>query len=171
MKRFGQIILIIIFLTISSIVNAQIRYCGYTKGMWGEWESDILSMIKINGTVNDFVLYASHHPSNYFFRVKLKGFTNPSNQEKRLHKKLNTWYEYQGEVEYYEETSKDYPYKMSPEEYAQRFPFTTTQTYSDQHYDRRKRTVNAVIRIAPYNKHPQVYNVFFNGVGVGIWLP
>ena len=31
-----------------------------------------------------------------------------------------------------------------------------------------KRTCNATIKIAPYKKHPQMYNIWFDGIGVGI---
>ena len=172
-----KILFLIVIVITSLTASAQIKVCAYYDGYWGEWEeayqSDLYGMLnptlpylKIYGNYSGFCTYQNTvHPSNYSFKFQITNYTIPDKKTKKEHLKSGKWYEYSGTVEYYvnEElpTIKDILKRGS---IVGRFP-TISQSYGTY-----RRIANATIQIAPYKDYPQVYNIFFDGVGVGIDL-
>lgn len=172
MKRF---FISAFFFAISLYASAQIKVCCYYDGYWSEWEEAYLSdlygrldptipYLKIYGNYSGFCTYGNTaHPSTYSFKFQITNYTIPDKKTKKEHLKKGKWYEYSGTVEYYVKedlpTIKDI---LKRESIFGHFPSITPS------YGTRKRSVNATIQIAPYKDHPRVYNIWFEGVGVGI---
>ncbi len=159
----------------------QIKISGYYDGYWGEWEDAYIFSIyggfntvdesfpylKVYGNYSGFSTYANtDHPSAYMFKFQITNYIAPDKKTRKYHLKNNKWYEYSGIVEYFlkdeRETIRDIMTKGS---IFGRIPATQSIWPGAL-----KRTVNATIKIAPYKDHPKVYNIFFEGVGVGIDL-
>ena len=80
--------------------------------------------------------------------------------------KDNTWYEYTGTVEYY--VTEEYP---TIESILRAFEFPKFNFKSGSEGNPCvKRTTNAKVKIAPYNKRPKCYNIWFDNIAVGIDL-
>lgn len=78
--------------------------------------------------------------------------------------KSGEWYEYSGKVEFY--ISDDYSDIYEIFKKSKRAAFITKKAMGERPV---KRIVkNATIRVKPYKRQPQVYNIFFDKVGVGI---
>lgn len=164
--------------------QATFRTCCYYNGFWGDW-SDYWTCCW--GNYSGFILYSSgEHKSNYHFGFQIDGYTTPTKKEIKEHKKSDTWWTYTGTVEYYisdvyptfksclmelgrpleEKDTKDYDYiyKKLPlaratnmRKYGKTIGFT-------------KVTSKATIKIAPYKKHPDTYNIWVDDVGFAISL-
>ena len=177
MRKF----LISFFLLVSFTNNAssQIKVSAYYDGYWGEWEDgavggffmgkvdERLPYLKVYGNYSGFCIYYSDsHPSTYTFKFQINNYLTPDKKTRKEHLKNNKWYEYYGTVEYY--VNNDRPTIrdiLKGETGFVHFP-TTKPTYNGA----RKKTASATIKIAPYKEHPQVYNIWFEGIGVAIDL-
>lgn len=95
------------------------------------------------------------------FQFYMDNYIKPDNRTKKEHNKNKIWYEYSGYVEYY--VSDEYP---TIEKVLQHFHFPMVSPYGDT--VRVKRRARATIKIAPYKKEPTCFNIYFDGVGVGI---
>ena len=73
--------------------------------------------------------------------------------------KTDQWYEYAGSVEYYTNRLQD-----RFKDIINQWPYVTDASYGEVH------NVPAIIKIQPYKKNPKVYNIFFEGYGIGINL-
>jgi len=166
-NKLLRIILVGVLLSTSFICNAQISTCAYYDGYWGEWKQQYYtysrhSWYKLYGNYSGFIVYYDYrHPSEYIFKFQIDRFVPPSKEEIKKHWKNNLWYEYDGYVEYF--IDKDYPnIKTALKRFS--FAFISSSSYNT------KRTARAKIKIAPYKKHPKVYNIFFEDVGIAIDL-
>lgn len=172
----NRLFIVILFIISPSLLKGQIKTCGYFDGYWGAWEEnyfmDIFGRIdytlpcqKVYGDYSGFCIYqAQAHPSYYSFRFKITNYVEPSKKTKKEHLKSKQWYDYNGIVEYY--VTDKYPTaKACVRSSSGNFPSVLPTTEGAK-----KKTVNARIQIAPYKDHPQVYNIWFEDVGVGIDL-
>ena len=163
----------------------------YYDGYWGNWKSYNSSYVwgaKLRGGYDGFVIYENReHPSKYFFKFTITGYTKPSKKEIKAHYKTNTWWEYNGMVEYYvcdvyptlgdclkqlkrpllesDTQGSIYQEKLS---LAKATRISQTGRYSMIGYKKIRKS--ATIKIQPYKKHPKTYNIFVDGVGYGIDL-
>lgn len=176
-----KILVLVTMMTVFLSASAQIKICAYYDGYWGEWEDayifslyggrntvdESLPYLKIYGNYSGFSTYANtDHPSAYMFKFQISNYLAPDKKTKKHHLKSNEWYEYSGVVEYFvkdeHDTIKDILKRGSA---FGRIP-AIQSTWSGA----RKRTAKATIKIAPYKDHPRVYNIWFEGVAVGIDL-
>ena len=118
---------------------------------------------------------------------QINGFVVPSKKDIKKHYKNKIWWEYSGYVEYY--ICDLYPTVVDVFKEKGRLLREDDLSYSD--YDRKLSTLkaskmakgqsfnpigfkkvrkNAIIKIAPYKKVPQVYNIYFDGGGYAIDL-
>lgn len=156
------------FLTQS--VAAEFGCSAYYDGYWSSWHT---IYAECYGKYSSFILYSSDvHPSNYFFKFTINNYQQPTSKEIKAHRKSNTWYEYQGTVEYY--VHEDYP-TIKDVLKKEGFPFIyyiDKPYWHNWGYDAKKpivrRTAIATIKIAPYKKHPETYNFLFDNVGFAI---
>jgi len=170
--------LLAILLMIPLFASSQIKINVYYDGYWGEWENAFVTTLsggvdqslpytKIYGNYSGFCTYRSNfHPSNYSFKFQINNYYQPDKKTRNEHLKTNKWYEYSGVVEYYINDDLPTMKDIMKAGYALgKFPAVQPDWQGA-----RKRTTNATIQIAPYKDHPKVYNIWFEGVGVGIDL-
>lgn len=141
-------------------------YCKLINGYWGQWENSnpyrfIDGGYLLQGTYDEFIIYENgKHPSQYIMKVKL--FAMRIEEDKKIKKKRiksGEWYQYTGSVEYY---TKDVLERFN--DIIQQWPYTSDTSNGKRH------TVAATIKIQPYKKKPEVYNIFFENLGIGIQL-
>ncbi len=172
-------IIFVLMCLIPMFLQAQytISTAAYVHGYWSSWErryssvswacNDLLCSITYNtyGNTNIFNGFIFRDPSfqkwDWCFKVEVNTYIPPDKKERKDHLKLNKWYEYQGWVEYY--VTDEYPtIEKVLEHYL--FPMIEPKGTSA----RALRRAKATIRIAPYKKEPNCFNIYFDGVGVGI---
>ena len=146
---------------------AQLSTNIYYNGYWGEWKKQYYTYTKqswyqIYGNYSGFIIYYSlDHPSEHLLKFQIDSYRTPSKEERKNHRKNNIWYEYTGIVEY--SVNSDYPTIKDALKSAYTFPCV-------KNGDGYKKTARATIKIAPYKDYPQVYNIWFEDVGIAIDL-
>lgn len=163
--------------------QSKLRINCYYDGYWGNW-TDYWN--RCWGNFGGFILYRDgEHKSNYHFAFHIDGYTPPSKKEIKEHRKNNTWWTYTGTVEYY--ISDVYPtFKSCLVELGRPLEKRDTESYSYNDKLKLARATNmnkygevvgftrvktnATIKIAPYKKHPETYNIWVDGVGLGIGM-
>lgn len=159
MKKY---LLILIFSLLALPCFGQIRTSVNIGGYWGEWSSQYF--YEAFGHEHSFIVYHKNsHPSRYFFKVVITNYDFPDAKEKREHLKSGTWYTYNGYVEYspqWDDQKREYTLNKFIDS------FDSGGCYNGKGLNK----VNAIIKIEPYKKTPQTYNIFFGGYGVGINL-
>lgn len=170
MKR----ILFIILLLTSTAAFGQtfFHYNKYINEYWGDkWEDSNESLYSdqygyvLKGTYDEFIIYyvlpfGNNYPSDYIMRIKIIGLnTDIDKKEKKRRLKNNEWYQYSGTVEYY--TDHNF---STLEQYIRSWPSRVNRD------EKRRNVTPATIKIAPYKKKPEVYNIYFGGYGIGISL-
>lgn len=170
-----KIILLIIFTLLTNSIRAQICTNAYYDGYWGGWKEQWIPAVfswetrkdlyELYGNPSGFIVYnKGDHPSNYVFKFQINNYIPPTKQQIKEHYKRQEWYEYTGIVEYFviesAPTIKEILKKWG-------FPLYHQNVTGEPCA---KRVANARIIIAPYKKQPEVYNYFFDDVGVGIHL-
>ena len=173
MKR----LFVIITLTLLAIATkAQIRTCAYYDGYWGKWKDQWLPSLfssspekfyyDLYGNESGFIVYnKGDHPSDYVFKFQINNYVKPSKQQIKDHYKRNDWYEYNGTVEYFVVESAP-----TIKEILKKWGFPIYHDWSTRNEPIAKRVANATIKIAPYKKHPELYNIWFDDVAIGIQL-
>ena len=148
----------------------------YYDGYWGEWYNAYGVCLK--GDFSGFICYWYHngdgslrdHPSQWFLKIQIKDYIEPSQVIKDAHLKDKTWYEYTGTVEYY--ISDEYQDIKSVLKSAlnpiQHFVRPSKHRVEKGETPCVKKTAQATIKIAPYKDNPKDYNIWFDGVGIGI---
>lgn len=187
--KYKKILLIaLLLLGVSDVAYSKfhLKHCVYYNNFWGDWKQFEDCIIK--GDYNGFYLYEDNkHPSEYFFKFEISGYIAPSKKDIKQHYKTKTWWEYSGYVEYY--ICDLYPTVVDIFKEKGRLLREYDLSFSD--YNRRLSTLkaskmakgesfnpigfkkvrrNAKIKIAPYKKIPQCYNIYFDGGGYGIDL-
>lgn len=170
-----KILLCVSFIFLVIIAKAQIRTCAFYDGYWGEWKEQWIPSLfsstpeeffyKLYGNESGFIVYdVGDHPSEYVFKFQINNYIAPTKQQIKEHNKKQEWYEYSGIVEYFVvenyPTIKDILKKWGFPLYHQHVTGTPVA----------KRVANATIKIAPYKKHPELYNIWFDDVAIGIHL-
>lgn len=157
----------VISIMISLSSFAQISTCAYYDGYWGQWKKHYSEYTghcsyKIYGNYSGFIVYySSSHPSEYILKFQIDSYTPPTKDLIKYHYKNNIWHEYSGYVEYFIDSS--YPTIKSALK-SWTFAFVSNRAESI------KKTARATVKIAPYKKHPKVYNLFFEDVAIAIDL-
>ena len=167
-------IVLIIFISYVFVTKAQISTCCYLNGYWGEWKSHTTrygfgipntNEYNLYGGYSGFIIYKKGtHPSEYIFKFQAYAYSTPDKKTIKEHRKNNVWYEYPGIVEYY--VTEDFP-TIDGILKVWQFPQFNCNSGSIGN-PCVKRVAAAKIKIAPYKKRPQVYNIWFDDVGVAI---
>lgn len=175
------IVFILTFLPISITLAEPVKISlvsAYIDGMWGKWvdmpqhpyrnvSGIYVSEVYMTGYYNNFVIYpGSYHPSNYYIRVRFEGTVpEPNAKERRRRMREDEWYEFKGTIELrwavrwmYEEENKKLLSRWET-------PITAPGLIDDD--DGMAKYSNpikipATIKIAPYKKRPNCYNIFFD---------
>lgn len=166
MKR---LLVIITFAMLAIATNAQISTRAYYDGYWGSWTQwDLIQRYQIYGNYSGFIIYVKeNHPSQYCFKFQINNYVPPTKQQIKEHYKKKEPYVYSGTVEYFVvesvPTIKDI-LKQSG------FPLYHKDVRDKYGNYAVKRVANATIRIAPYQKYPQLYDFWFDDVAVAVSL-
>ena len=165
MKKSSLIILFVI-IPITSFCQTYFSFTKCINNYWGEWKYSnpyrtIDGGYLLNGTYDEFIIYAyDKHPSQYIMKVKLFAMSVDNDKKaKKQRIKTDQWYEYTGTVEYYTNGLWD-----KFKDIVNQWPYVPDASYGEVH------TVSATIKIQPYKKNPKVYNILFEGYGIGINL-
>ena len=160
-----------IFIITANAIKAQISTCSWHDGYWGQWKSHSSSLdvryneFSIFGNYSGFIIYKRNaHPSEYIFKFQADSYITPDKNTIKTHFKNKIWYEYSGTVEYY--VTENYP-TIAAILKAFEFPYFNCNSGSTGN-PCVKRTAKAIIKIAPYKKRPQCYNIYFDDIAVGI---
>ena len=162
-------------INVVNAMNAQIQTSSWHDGYWGEWRRHTsrihpsYNKYKLYGNYSGFIVYNNgDHPSEFIFKFQINtfDFIEPTKKIKKQMIKLNKWYEYSGEVEYY--VTEKYP-TITAVLRTYGFPYFSNNSGSAGN-PCVKRTANATIKIAPYKDHPECYNIYFDDVAVAITL-
>lgn len=169
MKKF---FIILLFMGLVSVINAQTYGSFSTNAFiddsWSNWLNFKAGGLSLYGNYHSIAIHESNlHPSKFFFKVTINGFQRPSKKEIKEHYKKGLWYEYDGTVEYYR--TDEYPTAKAQLEEVQCF-LINAELGHKKNKPAVKQISPARIRIQPYKKTPQCYNIFFDGVGFAIDL-
>lgn len=142
------------------------------------WHGWVTSTSDGTGSWNDFkIYYRSEGISNYVIRVTIDNPILPDLKERKRMMKENQWMEFTGTIEYF--ICDDYPtaydiWKKRDHGWARgalRGDGFISYVYHDLQWNERptKRIKkSATIRIAPFKKNIEAYNIWWDNVGLGI---
>lgn len=148
--------------------NSGIQMSTYKGNYWGEWAKVFQG--KSSGSLSSFVLYQGFvHPSDYFIRISIFHGT-PSTQPK------DVWCSYTGEIEFYT-TPPDPQFPRTDRRISEDFITGLSYSFPGNSLGIIFPVTGATIVKRPATvkvlkkRNAYVYNVYFDGVGVGISLP
>jgi hypothetical protein len=145
-----------------------IKTAIFQNGIWYPWEKG--SGVIQSGTYNQFTVH--HHtedPSKFYFRITIDNFYIPDKKTRKEHIKNNEWYEYTGYIEYWIDDEHLNFLSCLPN-YDRLLPNAALPWYK---YDGRPSIIKkspAKIQIQPYEKTPQIYNIWFEGIGYAFYF-
>lgn len=173
-----------LFNSLSVFSAATLSTNCYYNGYWGDWKN---YWTECWGNYGGFKLYNyGEHISNYHFAFNINGYTTPSKKEIKEHRKNKTWWTYTGTVEYYisdvyptlksalmelgrpleEKDADDFDYKYKKLPLAR----AANMSKNGKTIGFTRIIAKATIKIAPYKKHPDTYNIWVDDVALGISL-
>lgn len=171
-----KILLIFIFTLLGFMAvysQPRVATAAYVRGYWTSW---VNRSPNIGSTFQDIYVQPMHRggtfsgmeirkngmqPWDWCFKFEIDNYVKPDKKARKQNQKSNTWYVYSGWVEYY--VTDEFPTISKVLEYYQ---FPLIQPTGDT--ARAKRRARATIKIAPYKKAPECFNIYFDGVAVGI---
>ncbi len=171
-----RLLLVVVSVLLAIAAKAQIRTCAYYDGYWGEWKDQWLPSLfsstpekmyyDLYGNESGFIIYnKGDHPSDYIFKFQINNYVPPSKQQIKEHYKRKEWFTYTGTVEYYVVESAP-----TIKEILKKWGFPIYHDWPTRNEPIAKRIANSTIKIAPYQKHPELYNIWFDDVAIGIQL-
>lgn len=174
-------IISLILLLVPFVCNAKtptLKTCANVHGYWTQWQTrniyysllgtssdELRMMIRYNTSTGSFIgmefRKSYSNEWDWCFKFEMDNYYRTTKKERKAHTKTNQWYEYSGWVEYY--VTDDYPTIEKVLE-VYKFPMIEPKGQTS----RAKRRARATIKIAPYKNEPECFNIYFDGVGVGI---
>lgn len=160
-----SLIILLCFIALQC-ANAQ-SICFNYQGSWSSWKNSyyttgILETPKVRAYTDGSGLVLINNGGIEIFKFHINNYTPPSKAELKQHRKSGDWFEYQGTVEYY--VTDQYPTAQS---FAKANELVSPNPRKDE-TPSVKRYGTATIKIAPYKTNPKVYNIWFDGIGVGL---
>lgn len=165
-------LIVIMWTILSSLTAEAATWNFYYDGFWHEW---VPITTAINGSWNDLIFYyPAEGIENYQLRVVIDNpQVMPDIKQRKVMIKNNQWIEFSGTVEYF--VCDDYPtaydvFKNYRIGYERAFIY---HNFRDKDWNRRptKRVKKkATIRIAPFKKNIETFNIWWENVGLGISL-
>lgn len=160
------LLLFLILLSTSVYSTSWIKTALYQNNIWYPWEKG--SNVVQSGTYNQFSVHSSYEDSSHFyFRITINNFSIPDKKIRKAHLKSDEWYEYTGYIEYWIDdehmnflscmSGNCIPIAACPWTKFDKTPSIIKKTY-------------ATIKIAPYDKYPNTYNVLFEGIGFAFFF-
>lgn len=174
MKKFLLTIIMGVIGFLGAYSQVSMSTAAYVRGYWTSWDKRNYSTgyffhrdfqlngQQINGSISGVEIRENGtQPWDWCFKFEFDNYYKPDKKSRKEHQKNNTWFEYSGWVEYY--VTDDYP---TIQKVLEHYQFPMIQPTGDS--ARAKRRARATIKIAPYKKAPECFNIYFDGVGVGL---
>ena len=124
----------------------------------------------MSGTYYQFVVHdVLEGPSHYYFRITINNFYIPDKKTRKSHIKNNEWYEFSGYIEYWIDDDHMDFLSCLPS-YGRTIPIEAVPWL---HFDGRPSIIKksqATIKIQPYEKHPELWNIWFEGIGYAFYF-
>lgn len=160
--------LLLVSITYTDNINAQ-QVCFNYRGQWSDWVNLSDGYKKIIYDVggvwkyNDYSgLILKSSGGIEFFKFQINNYVPPTKKQLKEHRKNNEWFSYQGTVDYY--VSDVFP---TAEAFCKASGFVVPNPRRDETPTVKRHTV-CEIRIAPFKKHPELYLIIFDNVGIEI---
>ncbi len=181
-KIIRNIFIILIFSGIANTSDAQSIAFQY-KGVWSpwapicrydifhpnyhmtsRWDGNSLDILQQTffGDVAGIVLKSAGGTTIFHVKINTDEIRPIDKKERKRHLKSNAWYYYKGTVEYY--VNDAYP---TADDLAK----DCRLVIPNPRYDKSpsvKREAKCTIGIAPYKKSPEVWNIYFDDIGIAI---
>lgn len=141
------------------IAHAQWSQAFSYKGDWSSWSREYG---EIAHYVDDSGIILKTSGGQPYFSFQITNYVPPTKKQLKEHLKSGQWFEYTGIVEY--SVNDAYP---TADALARASRFVIPNPRTDQTPSVLRRT-HCTIKIAPYKKVPACYNIWFDGIGVGI---
>lgn len=143
-----------------------IKTAIYQNNAWSSWHSG--SGVIRYGSWDLFQAYdkVSQDINNFYFRVTIDNFYIPNKKTRKAHIDNDEWYEYTGYIEYWIDDdhmnflstlNNNFPIKANPRVKIGNRPSVVKK-------------VPAKIQIQPYRKYPELYNIWFEGIGFAFYF-
>lgn len=167
MKKLSCLLLIAVC-SINVYSQTWIKTAVFQNNIWYPWEDS--SNVKQSGSYNQFVVHSLYDdPSRFYFRVTIDNFYIPDKNNRKAHIKSGEWYVFSGTIEYWIDDDHMDFLSCLPS-YKKSVPIEAVPWHK---YDGRPSIIKkspATIQIAPYEKFPQTYNVWFEGIGYAFYF-
>lgn len=165
MKKLFLFFLLVLFST-SVYSTSWIKTAIYQNNIWYPWEKG--SYVVQSGTYNQFSVHSYFEDSSHFyFRVTIDNFSIPDKKTRKARLKNDEWYEYTGYIEYWIDdehmnflsciSGRSVPIAACPWVKFDKTPSIVKKS-------------PATIKIAPYEKYPVTYNLWFEGIGFAFFI-
>lgn len=170
-----RLVSMIVFLVLCLPASAlEMALCANYDGSWTVWKS--YNNFQITGSYKGFVL--GLNDGTFLFKFTISDSSKPSSSAgsvggyvtgvQEIPSKSKEWLEFDGTVEYY--ICDEYMTLYSRFSKCREAQFITKSWGEANHRPVKLVKSKAKIKIAPYRKHPKVYNIWFDNVGLGIDL-
>lgn len=175
-RHIKHLCAIFIFLSMALSTNAQSIAFSY-KGEWSSWmpicdldqhwmtSSWGGNTLKLSIYQNRSGLVLRSRGGREIFSFKIDyidDFALPDKKARKEHLKTGEWFSFWGTVEYY--VNDEYP---TAEDLAKNCRLVVPNPRTDQSPSV-KRQADCKIKIAPFKKEPECWNIYFDGIGIGI---
>ena len=158
-KKSLSLIVTIVAIILSCVeINAQ-DVCFNYKGEWSSWYD---CPGKISKYTDNSGLILRTSGGTEFFKFQINNFIPPTKKQLKEHRKSNQWFSYYGTVDYY--VNDKYP---TAEDFCKVNRFVIPNPRTDVTPSAKRHTA-CEIRIAPYKKHPELYLIIFDNVGIEV---
>lgn len=154
------IVILLIAMFCPESISAQ-RANFWYKGEWSSWDS---YPGRTFSNDNNTIIVLKTPGGQQYFAFSIDNFIPPSKKELKSHQKSGEFFEYRGTVEYC--VNDKYP---TAEALAKACTFVLPNPRYDQ-TPTVTRTASARICIAPYKKKPTVFNIWFDNIGIAIYV-
>ena len=151
-------LVVILYLLLTPLTAFSQSICFNYKGVWSPWERISTETSRYDD--GSGVVFTTGGLT--YFSFQISNFIPPSRERLKEHRKSGEWLEYSGYVEYYVNdqlpTAGDIAKEcrlVRPNPRTDVTPTVKRQTY-------------ATIKIAPYKDMPEVYNLRFDDIAIGI---
>jgi hypothetical protein len=165
MKKYF-LFFILTWFTSSVYSTSWIKTAIYQNNIWYPWEKG--SYVVQSGTYNQFYVHSYFEDSSHFyFRITIDNFSIPDKKTRKTYLKNNLWYEYTGTIEYWiDDEHMNFISCIS----GNSVPIAACPWTK---YDKTPSIIKkspATIKIAPYEKYPVTYNLWFEGIGFAFFI-
>lgn len=165
-----KLVLFIFFALICSVAYSQwIKTAVNQNGTWYPWRQG--HGVTLSGSWDYFAVHSIYYDSSrFYFKIKIDNFTIPPKKVRKDHLKSNTWYEYSGYIEYWiDDDHLDFISALE-DEALKLLPGAAVPWLQFGGRPSIVKKSPAKIMIQPYKSYPQLFNIWFEGIGYAFYF-